>query len=135
MTALKYSRQRESIKSYLRATKEHPTADMVYMHVKKEFPNISLGTVYRNLNLLTDIGEAVKITSPDGGDRFDGDVTPHNHFFCTCCGKVLDIVLNQKNVAQMNQAASENFNGLIESSITIFYGKCSNCAGTGKSCN
>ena len=66
VAALKYSRQREAIKHYLASTKEHPTADTVYMHVKKEFPNISLGTVYRNLNLLTDIGEAIKISTPDG---------------------------------------------------------------------
>ena len=81
MATLKYSRQRASIKEYLDHTTEHPTADTVYMHVKEEFPNISLGTVYRNLNLLTDLGEAVKITTPDGGDRFDGDVRPHNHIF------------------------------------------------------
>ena len=81
MAALKYSRQREAIKHYLASTKEHPTADAVYMHVKKEFPNISLGTVYRNLNLLTDIGEAIKISTPDGGDRFDGTVQPHNHSY------------------------------------------------------
>ena len=56
MAAIKYSRQREAIKHYLASTKEHPTADTVYLHVKEDFPNISLGTVYRNLNLLTDIG-------------------------------------------------------------------------------
>ena len=72
MATLKFSRQRESIKQYLASTKEHPTADMVYMHVKEDYPNISLGTVYRNLNLLTDIGEALKIATPDGADRFDG---------------------------------------------------------------
>ena len=72
MPAIKYSRQRESIKKYLASTKEHPTADTVYTHVKKDFPNISLGTVYRNLNLLTELGEALKISTPDGGDRFDG---------------------------------------------------------------
>ena len=73
MAALKYSRQRESIKHYLMTTKEHPTADTVYMHVKKEFPNISLGTVYRNLNLLTDIGEAIKYLLPtEEIDLMDG---------------------------------------------------------------
>ena len=61
MATLKYSRQREAIKSYLASTTSHPTADTVYMHVRDEFPNISLGTVYRNLNLLTDLGEAMKI--------------------------------------------------------------------------
>ena len=79
MANLKYSRQRESIKHFLATTKEHPTADTVYTHVKEEFPNISLGTVYRNLKLLTDLGEAIKITAPDGGDRFDGCTQPHNH--------------------------------------------------------
>ena len=81
MVILKYSRQREAIKSYLASTTSHPTADTVYMHVRKEFPNISLGTVYRNLNLLTDLGEAVKITTPDGADRFDGNTNPHYHFW------------------------------------------------------
>lgn len=127
MAALKYSRQRESIKNYLLATKEHPTADMVYLHVRKEFPNISLGTVYRNLNLLTDIGEATKIPTPDGGDRFDGYVEPHNHFFCTCCGRVLDLDLDMDNIEQVNKVAAQNFDGIIESSTTIFCGKCGEC--------
>ena len=65
MANLKYSRQRESIKEYLANTKEHPTADMVYAKVRTEYPNISLGTVYRNLNLLADIGEVNKITTPE----------------------------------------------------------------------
>ncbi len=114
MATLKYSRQRESIKNYLASTTEHPTADTVYMHVKEEFPNISLGTVYRNLNLLTDLGEAVKITTPDGGDRFDGDVRPHNHFFCTCCKRVLDINMDMQNVTELNEIAAKNFDGIID---------------------
>ena len=77
MATLKYSRQREVIKEYLASTKEHPTADTVYLHVRKTFPKISLGTVYRNLNLLADTGEALKITTPDGGVRFDATTTPH----------------------------------------------------------
>lgn len=127
MAALKYSRQRESIMKYLLATQEHPTADMVYLHMRKEFPNISLGTVYRNLNLLTDIGEAIRIPAPDGGDRFDGTLMPHNHFFCTSCRKVLDLDLDMKNVERINKAASQNFDGMIDSSTIIFLGKCSDC--------
>lgn len=127
LAVLKYSRQRESIKNYLAMTKEHPTADTVYLHVKEEYPNISLGTVYRNLNLLTDIGEAIKIPTPDGGDRFDGNVKPHNHFCCTSCRRVLDLDLDMKNIDQLNHAAGENFDGIIESSTTIFYGKCGDC--------
>ena len=114
MATLKYSRQRESIKNYLASTTEHPTADTVYMHVKEEFPNISLGTVYRNLNLLTDLGEAVKITTPDGGDRFDGDVRPHNHFFCTCCKRVLDINMESFLIPYYNINQRPTHSGQIQ---------------------
>lgn len=108
-------------------TDKHPTADQVYMHVKQEFPNISLGTVYRNLNLLTDIGEAVKISTPDGGDRFDGRLEPHNHFLCTKCGRLLDLELDMKSIEEVNRLAAENFDGRITSSSTLFYGECSDC--------
>ena len=89
MANLKYSKQRASILEYLSGTHSHPTADMVYLHVKEEFPNISLGTVYRNLNLLADIGEITKIPTPDGGDRFDGRTDSHYHVICSGCGNVL----------------------------------------------
>ena len=59
MAALKYSRQRESIKHFLASTNSHPTADTVYMGVREEFPNISLGTVYRNLTFLVMSGEVL----------------------------------------------------------------------------
>jgi Fe2+ or Zn2+ uptake regulation protein len=127
LATLKYSRQRESIKHYLSTTKEHPTADTVYLHMKKEFPNISLGTVYRNLNLLTEIGEAIKIPTPDGGDRFDGRLEPHNHFLCTECGQLLDLEIDVKNIEEFNRTAGENFDGMIQSSSILFYGKCGDC--------
>ena len=57
MTARKYSRQRESIKQFLMTRTDHPTADTVYLNIRQAFPNISLGTVYRNLNLLSEMGE------------------------------------------------------------------------------
>lgn len=125
MAVLKYSRQRESIKEYLNNTYEHPTADTVYMNLKQEFPNISLGTVYRNLNLLANIGEAIKITTPNGGDRFDGRTTPHYHFCCTSCGKVTDLEMEQ--IDFINEEAAKNFDGIIESHSTMFYGICNEC--------
>lgn len=124
MAALKYSRQREAIKEYLASTYSHPTADTVYMHVKKEFPNISLGTVYRNLNLLADLGEALKISTPDGADRFDAHTTPHCHFYCKECGNVIDMEFDMK---KLNSMASEDFDGNIESHTVLFYGTCSVC--------
>ena len=125
MATLKYSRQRESIKEFLNSTYDHPTADTVYLNVKEEFPNISLGTVYRNLNLLADLGEALKISTSIGGDRFDGHTHPHYHFCCTCCGKVLDLDLDQ--LTYVNEEANKNFDGIIENHSMMFYGTCSDC--------
>ena len=125
MATLKYSRQRESIKEFLMSSCNHPTADTVYMSVRQEFPNISLGTVYRNLNLLADLGEAIKITTPNGGVHFDGRTAPHYHFCCNECGEVID--LNLEELQFINEAASENFNGVIESHSMMFYGTCENC--------
>ena len=74
---LKHSRQRDSILEFLATRKDHPTADTVYMNVRRSFPNISLGTVYRNLTLLADIGEISRIRLGDGVDHFDYDTSPH----------------------------------------------------------
>lgn len=127
MATLKYSRQREAIKEYLTSTTEHPTADTVYLHVKEEFPNISLGTVYRNLNLLADIGEAIKITTPEGGDRFDGNTDPHYHVVCTACGKVDDLHLDQEQIEAVNKLGNSHYSGSIKTHTTLFYGNCSEC--------
>ena len=89
--ALKYSRQREAIKEFMMSRKDHPTADSVYMHIRDEYPNISLGTVYRNLQLLTELGELQKIRVGDGLDHFDADTSLHYHFYCNSCGAVIDI--------------------------------------------
>ncbi len=125
MTNLKYSRQRECIQNFLADSYDHPTADMVYMHVKNEFPNISLGTVYRNLNLLADMGVALKINTPNGGHRFDGHIEPHNHFICKNCGAVVD--LQMKEITTVDTLAGENFTGTIEGHSTVFFGLCEDC--------
>ena len=91
MPALKYSRQREAIKCFLMARKDHPTADVVYHSLRADFPNISLGTVYRNLTLLADLGEIARLRLGDGVDHFDADTSRHYHFICSECGSVLDL--------------------------------------------
>ena len=127
MDALKYSKQRASIKEYLLHTTAHPTADTVYLHIKEEFPNISLGTVYRNLNLLADIGEALRIPTPAGGDRFDGRCEPHYHVVCTNCGKVFDLEMDDSYIQKINEDANACFDGIIESHTTLFHGLCAEC--------
>lgn len=124
MTTLKYSRQRESIKSFLLSRYDHPTADIIYINVRKEFPNISLGTVYRNLALLTELGEIIKITT-DGADRFDAHVEPHSHFICRKCHNLLDIHLENEDL--INAQAQKAFSGQIEGHTVQYYGICGNC--------
>lgn len=125
MAKLKYSRQREAIKEYLAQTKEHPTADTIYVNIRKEYPNISLGTVYRNLNLLVDHGEIIKINCNDGSDRFDGNPEPHYHFICNSCKKVAD--LEMESIDAIKTKAQENFDGKIHGYDIHFYGKCHDC--------
>lgn len=123
---MKYSRQRESILQYLRSTKCHPTAETVYQNILAENPNISLGTVYRNLTLLTELGEIKKITAFDGPDRFDGNIVPHYHFICRRCGTVLD--LDMDSLSHINLLAAYNFEGTIEGHMAHFYGECPACS-------
>ena len=125
MATLKFSRQREAIKSYLAHTKEHPTADTVYMNIRNTYPNISLGTVYRNLNLLAEQGEILKINCQDGSDRFDGNPKPHYHFLCTKCGRVLD--LEMESIDHINVIANASFRRKVEGHTTYFYGLCPDC--------
>ena len=123
--ALKYSRQREVIKEFLKTRKDHPTADTVYMNVREQYPNISLGTVYRNLTLLADIGEIQRLRVGDSVDHFDADVSPHYHFVCTECGSVIDLEMD--SIDNILAIAEKNFAGKITGHVTYFYGSCGKC--------
>ena len=89
MTGKRYSRQRELIYQKLVETDEHPTAEMLYQWLKPENPNLSLGTVYRNLNLLAEEGVIVRMPFPV--ERYDARTHPHPHFRCKACGRVYDM--------------------------------------------
>ena len=123
--ALKYSRQRQVIKDFLMTRKDHPTADTIYMNVRNEYPSISLGTVYRNLSLLADIGEIQRLRFGDGVDHFDADTSPHCHFVCTECGNISDLKMDNPDHIMDNVDGS--FDGEIQGHVTYFYGLCSKC--------
>lgn len=121
----KYSRQRESIKTFLAGRYDHPTAETVYLNIRQEFPNISLGTVYRNLSLLAEIGEIQKLSTGFGPDRFDGNPAPHYHFYCNSCGSVLDLKVSELD--HINILAGQDFDGEIQGHAVYFYGTCPAC--------
>ena len=80
--------------------------------------------VYRNLALLSELGEIKKLTTGDGADHFDGNVSPHQHVICKKCHRILDLELNNQDY--MRQASSQ-FSGEIESCTSYFYGTCADC--------
>lgn len=125
MAVLKHSRQREMIKAFLSTRKDHPTADVVYTNVRQQNPSISLGTVYRNLTLLADIGEIQRLRVGDGVDHFDADTSPHYHFVCTECGSVID--LDMDSIETITEVAGSRFRGRIKGHVTYFYGTCECC--------
>jgi len=94
MKKTRNTRQRGVILDILKASCEHPTAETIYREARKVLPNISLGTVYRNLNFLRDQRAVREIRPSDGGSaRFEGMDTPHAHFHCVHCSALLDIPL------------------------------------------
>ncbi|MGM0602474.1 MAG: Fur family transcriptional regulator [Bacillota bacterium] len=115
------TKQRKAILRVLKNTKSHPTADWIYEQVKKEIPNISLGTVYRNLNVLSELGKIQILDYGSTYSRYDGNPENHYHFRCEKCGKVFDIhvdlfddinkIVNEETAFQVNEHRLE-FTGL-----------------------
>lgn len=118
-----YSRQREAILNVLRSTDTHPTANWIYNEVRKTLPNISLGTVYRNLSALSEAGEIIIVNVGDGFDHFDGDISPHLHLHCRNCNSLIDARLNSNPIL-----AAANEQGFTpEASVYVVYGICEKC--------
>ena len=125
MKTMKYSRQRESIKNFLSTRKDHPTADAVYMNIRKEYPNISLGTVYRNLDILCKLGKLAKVGRMDGPEAFDRNPQPHYHLCCTRCGAVVDLPVPY--MEHVDQTA-RNMGCKVTAHRLILDGLCPQCA-------
>ena len=124
MKQTKNSKQRTAVLERLCSTTFHPTALELYEMVRSEMPNISLATVYRNLNLLCEEGRAIKLTA-DGADHFDGTVEPHYHFMCNGCKRVYDVEMEHD--AQLDQVAQNATGGEITGHSLMFYGQCRHC--------
>lgn len=125
-TTLKRSRQRDAIVAFLKTRKDHPTADVVYQEIRNTIPNISLGTVYRNLAQLSERGDILRLPCDGKMDHFDADTHPHYHFICNHCGCVQDIDLPYEDA--LDQRANEYFSGMITKHSLLFEGLCDSCA-------
>ena len=119
---MRYSRQRELIKEVVFSTNAHPSADWVYDKVKKTFPNISLGTIYRNLKQLSKMG-IIKTIYDGSVARFDWNTHPHNHLKCIECGRITDVKIDKTN--NLTDKILDNHSFDVHDIEVTFIGTCS----------
>ena len=123
------SKQRKIILAELEKLTSHPSADELYGIVRQKLPNISLGTVYRNLNQLADDGIIVKLGQAGQQKRFDANTNKHYHFSCQDCGKIYDLPIPA--IKQIEQAIQHITEHAVHDYELGFYGKCSFCKNKG----
>ena len=120
-TLRRTSKKRSAILECIQGTTCHPTADWIFRQLKPEIPDLSLGTVYRNLSVLQQQGDIISVGVNGGMEHFDGDLHPHAHFFCKTCGKVTDL---------MDAPLPEpiKVEGTVEGVALTYHGKCKTCS-------
>ncbi len=123
---MRYSKQRELILNTVLENPVHPTADFVYNCLKEEHSDLSLGTVYRNLNVLAENNMLKKISIPSGSDRFDGTLAEHQHLVCTKCGKVIDVYISELEKIHKHVFDKTGFD--INCVSLAFEGVCDECS-------
>ena len=125
MKTRNHSKKREAILSKIRSTKIHPNAEWVYNELKADFPDLSLATVYRNITLFLEDGTLQTVATVSGRERFDGDLSPHQHFICKTCDAIIDlhIDLPQGDLEQSFTASEMELDHLS----LIAYGTCATC--------
>ena len=125
MKIIRHSKQLDRILEVLKATKIHPTATWIYIDLKDEFAGLSLGIVYRNLNILVEQGLVKKIDFGSTFDRFEARIQPHYHFICENCNKIIDLDVPLDTT--LNKRIADR-TGLTPNSHRIeFFGICDNC--------
>jgi Fur family peroxide stress response transcriptional regulator len=124
--ATKHFRKRDAILNCLRMSREHPSAETLFQQLKSEIPDLSMGTVYRNLNLFKQQGLAMSVATVAGVERFDGNTCPHVHFICNDCSAVIDLEAMQVPDS-LSQAAQQCCGGQVTGCQLSFTGICQNC--------
>ena len=127
MKVRNYSRKREAILLKIQSTTCHPTAEWVFQELKDEFPDLSLGTVYRNIALFKADGLIKSVGTDSGKERFDGRNHPHGHFVCRICGEIFDFDLPQAGAGITAHLEQHNIAAQVEKIDIVVYGTCANC--------
>jgi len=125
-TRTKHFRKREAILECLKATDVHPSADWVFNQLKPQIPDLSLGTVYRNLARFKEQGMIISLGTVNGIERFDANTQPHVHFVCNSCDAVIDLPKMEVPQALCSQASCQT-GGCVENCQLTFTGRCSQC--------
>ena len=121
------TQQRRVVLAHLQRTTRHPTADELFASVRNELPSISLGTVYRNLDVLCEQGHAIAIDGPTHR-RYDGNTDAHYHVRCVRCGRVDDVHIPPRTALEKRAAAASSYR--IVSHHVEFKGVCPECLAT-----
>jgi len=125
MTQKRMTKQRKTILSILKDRKDHPTASDLYLEVREKIPQVSLGTVYRNLNVLRDLGEVQELNINNKFKRYDGNPQQHYHFFCQECNRVFDLEGSYQE--KLDVIFSEKNPHRIIGHNADFFGTCLDC--------
>lgn len=116
-----------AIVSILAQSEGHPTVDAIHARIQKDFPTMSLATVYRNIVLIKSLGEVLELGFPDGSNRYDGNKPyPHPHVICTQCRKIVDPDLD--SLDELKQEVEVETRFTILNHRLDFFGICSDCA-------
>lgn len=123
--ATRMTKQKKVILDILRNTLSHPSADWVYEQAKRMVPDISLGTVYRNLNVLRDSGEITELNYGSTYSRYDGRNENHYHFFCEKCSKLVDVSIPVYE--GLDKMVQDTTGFEVRHHRMEFYGLCNDC--------
>jgi len=122
----KQFRKRNAILAYLRMTNAHPSAETIFTDLKAQIPDLSMGTVYRNLNLFKQQGLVNSVATVNGVERFDGNTDSHVHFICAGCNAVLDL-MDLQIPETLQEAAAQCSGGRVDECQLSFNGLCREC--------
>jgi Fur family peroxide stress response transcriptional regulator len=122
---IRHSEKRDAIYNALAADKSHPSAERLFTQLKPLFPDLSAGTVYRNLTRFKEEGTVVSVGVIAGQERFDADLSDHNHFICKECNSISDVTAP---LTLSGISGIETDGRVLESCEIMFKGLCAECA-------